>query len=221
MYIYLYMYIYMHTCVYIPPISRVGEPSEIPPRVGQTAASKVSLTISAARWRKRVSKTCCSVLQCDAVCCSALQCVAVCCSVLQCVAVCCSVLQCVAVWCSVSVLQGVAVCCSVLQCITEWEVAETRVKNLKEPCFTIAESCHAYEWVMSHMWMSHVPHVNESCHKHEWVMSHMWRSHVQYMNEWCHIYERLMSHIWRRQCVMSHICTGHVRLTHGWEMTNS
>ena len=177
MYIYLYMYIYMHTCVYIPPISRVGEPSEIPPRVAQTAASKVSLTISAARWRKRVSKTCCSVMQCDAVWCSALQCFAVCCSVLQCVVVRCSVLQCVAVW------------CSVLQCITEWKAAETRVKYLKEPCFTIAESCHAYEWVMSHIWMSHVPHVNESCQKCEWVMSHTWRSHVTYMNESCHTYE--------------------------------
>jgi len=25
-------------------------------------------------------------------------------------------------------------------------------------------SCHQYEWVMSHTWMSHVTHMNESCH---------------------------------------------------------
>jgi len=30
-----------------------------------------------------------------------------------------------------------------------------------------------YEWVMSHIWMSHVTHMNESCHTCEWVMSHM------------------------------------------------
>jgi len=70
------------------------------------------------------------------------------------------------------------------------------------------ESCHTYEWVMSHIWMSHVPHtnksslpviftcvshvahmnescphVNESCHTYEWVMSHIWMSHVPHTNE--------------------------------------
>jgi len=38
-------------------------------------------------------------------------------------------------------------------------------------------------WVMSHMWMSHVTHVNESCRTCEWVMSHMWMSHVAHVNE--------------------------------------
>ena len=37
----------------------------------------------------------------------------------------------------------------------------------------INESCHTYEWVMSHIWMSHVTHMNESCHTYEWVMSHI------------------------------------------------
>jgi len=36
------------------------------------------------------------------------------------------------------------------------------------------ESCHAYEWVMSHIWMSHVPRMNESCRAFAWVMSHIW-----------------------------------------------
>ena len=28
-----------------------------------------------------------------------------------------------------------------------------------------------YEWVLSHMWMSPVTHMNESCHTYEWVMT--------------------------------------------------
>ena len=51
-------------------------------------------------------------------------------------------------------------------------------------------------WVMSHMWMSHVTHVNESCHTCEWVMSHIWMSHVTRMNESCHTCEWVMSHMW-------------------------
>ena len=35
-------------------------------------------------------------------------------------------------------------------------------------------SCMTYEWVMSHVWMSHVTYMNESCHIYEWVMSHVW-----------------------------------------------
>ena len=40
------------------------------------------------------------------------------------------------------------------------------------------ESCHTYEWVMSHIWMSHVTHMNESRHTYEWVMSHIWTHHI-------------------------------------------
>ena len=28
----------------------------------------------------------------------------------------------------------------------------------------VNESCHTYDWVMSHIWMRHVTHMNESCH---------------------------------------------------------
>jgi len=35
----------------------------------------------------------------------------------------------------------------------------------------LKESCRTYEWVMSHIWMS---------------LSHMWMSHVTHMNKWCH-----------------------------------
>jgi len=85
----------------------------------------------------------------------------------------------------------------------------------------INESCHTYEWVMSHRWVSHVTHINE------WVMSHISMSHVTHMqrgvtdvnqsrhpysrvllpmqmrqvtcineNVTCHLYERVVSHIW-------------------------
>ena len=76
------------------------------------------------------------------------------------------------------------------------------------------ESCHTYEWVMSHKWVSHVTHTNESCHTYEWVMSHtykwvmshIWVSHVTW--------EINMSHIW-----MSHVTpmneSWHVWMGHG------
>jgi len=63
--------------------------------------------------------------------------------------------------------------------------------------FVMNESCHTYEWVMSHIWMSHVTHMNESCHTYEWVMSHIRSSHVtcklvmSHVKEACHVW---MSH---------------------------
>jgi len=79
------------------------------------------------------------------------------------------------------------------------------------------ESCHTYEWVMSHIWMSHVTHMNESCHTYEWVMSPIMRhvtqqidnslnkcmhpfKHAQF-NESCHTLMSHVTHWW----VMSHI----------------
>jgi len=38
--------------------------------------------------------------------------------------------------------------------------------------------CVTHAWVMSHIGMSHVTHVNESCHTYEWVMSHILMIHV-------------------------------------------
>jgi len=68
------------------------------------------------------------------------------------------------------------------------------------------EFWHAYEWVeshiwishvthMNHIWMSHVTHMNESCHTYEWAMLHIWMSHVTPTNQSCHAYESVMSHI--------------------------
>ena len=57
-------------------------------------------------------------------------------------------------------------------------------------------ACHTYQWVVSHVWMSYVAHMNESCHTYEWVMSNVWMSYVTHMNESCHLYESVMSHVW-------------------------
>jgi len=77
-------------------------------------------------------------------------------------------------------------------------------------CCVVNESCHTYEWVMSHIWMRHVTHTNESCHSYGWVMLHirmshathtnaschadmLWTSHVNYTNESYYIYECVMT----------------------------
>ena len=91
----------------------------------------------------------------------------------------------------------------------------------------INESCHTYEWVMSHQGMpikasyndtsyhtyervkshittSQVTHINESCCTYQRVTLHIWMSHAPHTNESCHTYEWVLSHIW-----MSHVTPGH------------
>jgi len=63
------------------------------------------------------------------------------------------------------------------------------------------ESCHTHEWVlsnvwMSHIWMSHVTHMNECCQTYDQGMSHVWMSHVTHMHESYHTYEWVTSHMW-------------------------
>jgi len=80
------------------------------------------------------------------------------------------------------------------------------------------ESCHTYEWLVSHIWMRHVIRADadmhgdgvlsdgcatstlkiQSSHTYKWVISHIRMSHVTRMNESCHTYECVMSHIWMR-----------------------
>ena len=88
------------------------------------------------------------------------------------------------------------------------------------------ESCHTYEWVMSHIWMSHVAtcqrvmsHIEfrvlhydsifESCHTYQWVMSHISNSQFTCMNFWyhteqesCHTYDWVMRHVTRDSFVL-------------------
>ena len=94
---------------------------------------------------------------------------------------------------------------------------------------TVPRVYPTYEWVMSNMWMSHVPHMNESCPTCEWVMSHVWMSHVPHMNESCPTCEWVMSHVWmshalhmnescpRYEWVMFHIWMIHIR--YEWVMS--
>ena len=73
------------------------------------------------------------------------------------------------------------------------------------------ESCHTYEWVMSHIWMSHVTRMNKSCHTYEWVMSH--RRHAC-SRETCHTHEWVMSHVWHALCIMTVTCL--ITMDTGW-----
>jgi len=45
-------------------------------------------------------------------------------------------------------------------------------------------------------WTSQLP-TNESCHTYEWVVSHIWMSHVTHMNGLCHAYELGATQIWK------------------------
>ena len=82
------------------------------------------------------------------------------------------------------------------------------------------ESCDMYEYVMSHIWISHVSYIYESCLIYEYIMSHMWIRHVSHMKTSCHTYRRasqLMSHTY--EWVMSYIQTSHVSFTNEWCLT--
>ena len=96
------------------------------------------------------------------------------------------------------------------------------------------ESCHTFEWVMSHISMSHVAHMSESCRTYEWVMLHIWMSHVTNMSESCHTYEIFLTqgmwHILDELCptntandrVMSHTHSGwRSHVTHTQQMKES
>jgi len=61
--------------------------------------------------------------------------------------------------------------------------------------------CHIFEWVIWHVWMSHVTHWSESRHTSEWIMSHFWVSHITYMNEPGHTSEWVTLHIWRSHMI--------------------
>ena len=53
----------------------------------------------------------------------------------------------------------------------------------------MSDSCHIYEWIMSHTWMNHVTRINESCHTYERVMSQTWMRQVTHINESCHTHD--------------------------------
>jgi len=69
----------------------------------------------------------------------------------------------------------------------KWVVSNTSKSRISRMSrFTLLNpSCHTYEWVMSHIWMSHVTYMNESCRIYECMRSHIWMSHDTHMNESC------------------------------------
>ena len=52
-----------------------------------------------------------------------------------------------------------------------------------------------------HIFMSHVTLIDESFHTHEWVMSHIWMSHVTYAHLCVHLFW-----IWRHICDVTRSC---------------
>jgi len=99
----------------------------------------------------------------------------------------------------------------------EWVMSHIwmhHVTHINESCNTDEWSCHTYDWVMSHMWLRHVTHMNESCHTHEWVMSHIWMSHVPRMDASCHTYECITSHIWLRSWHTDECVMSHIWISH-------
>jgi len=77
---------------------------------------------------------------------------------------------------------------------------ESQKRNTREVDSCLLHSCATYEWVMSHISMSHFPLINEFCHTYAWVMSHGSTSHVTHMNETFHTYEWVIAHISIESC---------------------
>jgi len=60
-----------------------------------------------------------------------------------------------------------------------------------------------HNWVMSHIYISHVTHMNETCLMYEWIMSRKWISHISHTYKSCHtprMNARLFDASW-------HVCT--------------
>jgi len=79
--------------------------------------------------------------------------------------------------------------------IHAWKIHVTRVNASFSH---VNESCHTYEWVTSHAWVS-----NESCHT--WMsLFHMWMSRVTHINESRRTHEWVLRHMW--PCLITHSC---------------
>ena len=97
----------------------------------------------------------------------------------------CNTLQHTATHCNT--LQHTVTHCNALQhTIFSWKVGPRTEK------WRTMHSSRVYDSkrFMSHIWMSHVTHMNELCHIYEWVMSHIRIGHITYINEktWGTIY---------------------------------
>jgi len=81
-----------------------------------------------------------------------------------------------------------------------WRVTRGMTHHRETSRKATIESSHTYQWVKSHVSMSHVIRINESSHIYQWVKSHVSMSQVTRMHESCHTYQRVMSHV-----SMSHV----------------
>jgi len=89
--------------------------------------------------------------------------------------------------------------CRTYECIMShvWMRHKAHTACLIDDVGWMRESLHTNEERMSHVswiWMSHVTHINELCGTYEWVVAHVWMSHVTT----CPMCEWVMSHIWMR-----------------------
>jgi len=85
------------------------------------------------------------------------------------------------------------------------------------------ESCHTYEWVMSHIWMSPVTHMNES-----WNDACVWRDSFMCVKWLIHMCDMIHTFVWRDSFILddklresSDIQSNHYTLIHMREMTYS
>jgi DNA-directed RNA polymerase subunit N (RpoN/RPB10) len=74
-------------------------------------------------------------------------------------------------------------------CHVAWHIPSSSTARLQyvHRVTHMNELCHAYEYVMSHVWTSHVTRMNESRHTNEWFMSHVWISHITCMQSKEHL----------------------------------
>jgi len=107
-----------------------------------------------------------------------------------------------------------------LLCTNEWVTAYVWMDEscityvcIDESCLHTNESCLTYEWVMSHLRMSHVPRMNES------NITFVWMNHVPRMNK------RVTSHYKTNETCLTYASMSHVSLmnesclTYEWVMS--
>jgi len=80
---------------------------------------------------------------------------------------------------------------SYLSCV--WVMSLIWMSHVPQYIYEWVTSWEIYGWVMSLIWMSHISRVYESCLSYEWVGSLIWMSHISYMNVSCLSYEWVMS----------------------------
>jgi len=93
-------------------------------------------------------------------------------------------------------------------------------RALSKRWYSMKDAHLTCKWRLLHMWMKITTHVNEDYYTCEGnhttymkgVMSHMWKSHITHMQKSCHIYEGVLLHIWMCSMTPSYVrhdlCTG-------------